>query len=221
MSALGAIVSLIASGAYAVGQRIVINTRIASHKMPQRTRTNDEIYMDLIQTFRENWDKDGASLFPEKMIPFLSIDGSAREMWIDCAVRSIMFDRKLGTVSLRRSMTGWQYGATPHIDNGELVGQYGPLYYEYDFVKEVYPEDWDVYVERDKAEYEKQLAIDKRNSIINYTLIVIASLLIFCGLIIIFVTRPNADKIQIVNIIYMISMVVIGIAAVLMYRSQH
>ena len=127
----GALVSLISAGAYAAA---------------------DEIIKEL------NWCYGGASLYPQKLIPFLASDENIRRLWVNRAIELILD----GEDPYKRNDTEEYIKFDPQ-SKGRVSG---PQLYEYDFVATYYPEDWEKYkqykAEQKRQAEESRLAVKKK-----------------------------------------------------------
>lgn len=146
----GALVSLIAAGAYAVADEIRVRHKIVSYRPV--TETKRRVYdtkkgTELSRLFYANWCYGGASLYPQKLIPFLASDEKIRRLWVDRAIELILG----GEDPYKRNDTEEYVKFDPLSKT--CIG--GPQLYEYDFVATYYPEDWEKYKQY-KAEQKKQ-----------------------------------------------------------------
>ncbi len=195
MTIFGALVSILGSVGYATYDEARSWYRIANYKMPQSQAIDRKLYYDLKATFDDNWTYEGASLYPSKLIPFLALNERIRELWVNSIVMQIlnMHNKTSGGLcknnSPRLSSIPYGCGASQYngkdkaIDSDEII--YGPSYYEYDFVKKNYPDDWNVYVngleQKDKEEKEQA----HTTAIRDYVLIGLSAALII-GIIVLF-----------------------------------
>lgn len=201
MSALGAIVSLTLAGAYAAFDRARVDYKIKTSNLPVERVKNDQMFHDIVATFRDNWEFGGASLFPKKLIPFLSLDDRIRNMWIEEAAYRIVYQHGFDITQAARRSTMFSgrsdlpygigagsYCGTVCDDNDQSKKILGPMYYEYDFVATNYPDDWAAYNEAlRKMDKEEEQQIHKESSECKTLLIlgaitsVVAAIIIFCG----------------------------------------
>lgn len=153
----GALVSLISAGAYAAADEIRVAHKIRSHQptMPRDTSFDASREYRLKDVFRRNWDHEGATLFPPKLIPFLASDEEIRDLWIEATVWQII-GKEPPDSNLRGRKRYLKFDG----------GWYGPQLYEYDFVARYHPEDWEKYkrykVEQKKQAEESRLAANKK-----------------------------------------------------------
>lgn len=146
---LGALVSLIAAGAYAAADEIRVAHKIRSYR-PTVTREqhfDTQLESKLRIAFIRNWNKEGATLYPPKLIPFLASDEKIRRLWVEATVWKIM-----GVEPPDSNLRGRERYLK--FDGG----WFGPQLYEYDFVARYYPEDWGKYKQYniDRKEQERQ-----------------------------------------------------------------
>ena len=153
----GALVSLIAAGAYAAADEIRVAHKIRSYQptMPRDTSFDTSREYKLKEVFRRNWNDDGATLFPPKMIPFLASDEELRNLWIEATVWQIM-GKEPPDSNLRGRKRYLKFDG----------GWYGPQLYEYDFVARYHPADWEKYrqykVEQKEQAEESRLAVKQK-----------------------------------------------------------
>ena len=127
----GAITGLLASVGYSIGNRLYVSHKIRSYKPPidtTRKTYNANDANKLIALYYANWCNDGASLYPQKLLPLLASDENLRRLWVSYAIELILD------------------GVDPY--NGMKTQRYADqAWIEYDFVAAFYPDDW--------AKYEK------------------------------------------------------------------
>ena len=157
----GALVSLITAGAYAVADEIRARHKIASYRPV--TETKRRAYdvskaIGLSRLFYANWCYGGASLYPQKLIPFLASDEKIRRLWVDRAIELILG----GEDPYKRNDTEEYIKFDPQ----SKMRVSGPQLYEYDFVATYYPEDWEKYkqykAEQKRQAEESRLAVKKK-----------------------------------------------------------
>lgn len=192
----GALVSMIAAGAYAAADEIRVAHKIRSYQptMPRDTSFDTSREYKLKEVFRRNWNDDGATLFPPKMIPFLASDEELRNLWIEATVWQIM-GKEPPDSNLRGRKRYLKFDG----------GWYGPQLYEYDFVARYHPEDWKKYKqykaeqkEQEKRSQEQWEQRRRRTFALPIILIILGVILIVVGAALI---RPNISEVIFMPII--------------------
>lgn len=155
----GTLVGLITAGAYAVADEIRVAHKIASYSpsiQREQKRFDYDLERKLHVVFSRNWDSDGATLYPPKLIPFLASDDHLRYLWVQQTVWTIMGCQPPNS---NRFDTYLKFDRTSNCCTG-------PQLYEYDFVARYYPEDWEKYkqyrVEQKEQEKKSQELWEKR-----------------------------------------------------------
>lgn len=205
----GALVSLIAAGAYAAADEIRVAHKIRSYQptMPRDTSFDTSREDKLKGAFRRNWNDDGATLFPTKLIPFLASDEELRNLWIEAAVWQIM-GKEPPNSNLRGRKRYLKFDGA----------WYGPQLYEYDFVARYHPEDWAKYKqykaeqkEQEKRSQELWKKRRRRTFALPIVLIILGAILVVVGAALI---KPTISEIVFKSII-IAGLVTLGVGAVI------
>lgn len=174
MAILGALVSLIGAAGYAAFDECRAWYRASQYRPGVKLPKNQELEYELIHTFEENWKHDGASLYPKKLIPFLARNDSVRSEYVRSIVSQIIASKGFaqsdrGPLSYHFANTigdedapyglgaGRYYSECKGTKTGKMI--YGPAYYEYDVVRQLYPDEWAVY----EADYKVRAAEEKEH----------------------------------------------------------
>lgn len=172
---LGALVSLIAAGAYAAADEIRVAHKIRSYR-PTVTREqhfDTQLESKLRIAFIRNWNNEGATLYPPKLIPFLASDEKIRRLWVEATVWKIMGAEPPGS-NLRGRERYLKFDG----------GWFGPQLYEYDFVARYYPGDWEKYqkyVEWRQEQTQRIQKSGKTRDVIRWIIFAVGILLIILG----------------------------------------
>ena len=88
MPLFGALAGLTAAGLYSVVDELRVAYKIHAYQVPGTLTASidydvdDERFEGFVRGFRHNWDLDGGTLFPEKLVDFFAEHPDAREQWI-------------------------------------------------------------------------------------------------------------------------------------------
>lgn len=88
MPIFGALTGLTAAGLYAVVDELRVAHKIHTYQVPGTLTASidydvdDERFEGFIRAFRHNWELDGGTRFPEKLVGFFAEHPDAREQWI-------------------------------------------------------------------------------------------------------------------------------------------
>lgn len=185
MTIFGALASIVGSLGYAAVDEARAWYRTASYKLPETLPEDKNLYYDLKKTLEDNWRNGGATLYPQKLIPFLALNDNLRNLWTQSIVKQIIatqnkisngFDYNPIIKDLPYGSGAQNYsGITKIIETDEEI--YGPSYYEYDFVKQNYPDDWSVYTQAEIIKEEAEAERSYKESSTNKVLILIGCLL--------------------------------------------
>lgn len=98
MPIFGALAGLTAAGLYAVVDEIRVAKKVRSYQISGRLqawdyKVNDEQFNGIIRRFENDWELDGGSLYPDKLIGFFAENPDARKQWVRMQASIILHDQ--------------------------------------------------------------------------------------------------------------------------------